>query len=90
MASPLERSAYKSQKGEHTVVRKLLTLQFLPATHIRRTFENIEWSTTMLSNNQNADKFGRAAVTDPPDCRVEDWSVFRQAIRTVMSNVKKC
>lgn len=72
---------YRRRGGVHRFIRMLMALQFLPATHIERSFGKLQEKAITDATRRLASYVGRqwinGSVFTP-----NDWSVYRQDVRT--------
>ena len=72
---------YRRRLGVHKFIRMLLALQFLPAAHIRQAFNTLAGRATTPETSALVEYMRRQWVNSTV-FRLQDWSVFRQMIRT--------
>ena len=72
---------YRQRLGLHSFIRMLLALQFLPSPHIERAFEMLAERAKTTATTALIDYVRRQWMNNPT-FGVDDWSVFRQSIRT--------
>ena len=74
-------ATYQLRQGMYDYIRQLMALPFLPARHIRQTFDHLKTKANTPPLQQLVDYMDRQwfqhAVFD-----VSSWCVFRQAVRT--------
>jgi len=67
--------------GMHAFIRKLLSLRFLPAAHIERAVDYLSDKAT-TDATRGLVQYVRRQWLRNATFRVEDWSVYKQTIRT--------
>ena len=72
---------YRRRQGVHSFVRMLLSIQFLPAAHIRKAFDSLVTRATTAHTLQLVNYIRRKWLENPT-FNPEDWSVFKQIVRT--------
>ena len=74
-------NTYKQREGAYHYIRRLMTLPFLPAAHIERTFAYLKTKARIPEMIRLVDYMDRQWFRNPI-FDVASWSVFRQNVRT--------
>ncbi len=76
-------TAYMDKKDKYLYLRKLMSLPLLPAEHITSAFEILEDQAAEAGGPiQEVTNYMRRIWIDGSQWRVENWSVFRESVRT--------
>ena len=75
------QQTYRENEAVHRYIRSLMALPFLPTVQIPEVFESLKPRAQLPQLASLVDYIDRQWFRNPV-FRVDDWSVFRQTIRT--------